>query len=195
MHTYNSTELLINLRKDVEATLAYCQNELSKFDVETLSLKPSADKWSIAECLEHLNIYSRHYLSRHEKGLNNSSKCASCAFTPGYFGEKFTKMMKPLEDGSLPSTMSTMKKFDPAKTGTNNPKALQEFIQHQKTFLAQLESAKGHNLNNIRITSTLGPILRFKIGDSFRFLIAHEQRHLLQIKKTVQVVSKLKIAS
>ncbi|MEO5584289.1 MAG: hypothetical protein ABIQ75_02450, partial [Flavobacteriales bacterium] len=40
-----------------------------------------------------------------------------------------------------------------------------------------------------RITSTLGPVLRFKIGDAFRFMIAHQERHFLQIERSLQAVA------
>jgi hypothetical protein len=43
-------------------------------------------------------------------------------------------------------------------------------------------------LEGEKVTSTLGPILRFKVGDAFRFPIAHQQRHMLQIERVLEEV-------
>jgi hypothetical protein len=40
-------------------------------------------------------------------------------------------------------------------------------------------------LDGAKVTSTLGPILRFKVGDAFRFPLAHQERHMLQIERTL----------
>ena len=45
------------------------------------------------------------------------------------------------------------------------------------------------NLGGNRIPSLI-PIIRFKLGDAFRFLIAHEQRHILQAKNVILAFSK-----
>ncbi len=51
--------------------------------------------------------------------------------------------------------------------------------------MALLEIAKRTDLNVMRITSSLGPIIRFKAGDAFRFPIAHQVRHFLQLERTL----------
>ncbi len=38
----------------------------------------------------------------------------------------------------------------------------------------------------MKVTSSLGPIIRFKAGDAFRFPVAHQQRHFLQIERLVK---------
>ncbi|MEO8734696.1 MAG: hypothetical protein ABI373_10230, partial [Flavobacteriales bacterium] len=54
-----------------------------------------------------------------------------------------------------------------------------------------LEKALSQGLEGPRITSTLGPVLRFKIGDAFRFTIAHQERHFLQIERALKAVGSL----
>ncbi len=52
-------------------------------------------------------------------------------------------------------------------------------------MLAQIKQAGNFDLERLRITSTLGPIIRFKLGDTYRFMVAHDQRHILQMKKVM----------
>lgn len=186
MATLNVPELLESMTRDVKAVNSYAETELTGLSEEVLNWKPTPKQWSIQECLAHLNIFSRHYLPLHAKGMAKSNKPASQTLSPGFLGEKLTRSMKPLPDGTIPSPMATLKMFDPTRPKNQNPQALDEFLKHQQTLLQQLQQAKDHNLNSIRITSTLGPIIRFKLGDSFRFVIAHEERHILQIKKVLK---------
>ncbi|MBK9762684.1 MAG: hypothetical protein IPO87_04815 [Flavobacteriales bacterium] len=53
-------------------------------------------------------------------------------------------------------------------------------------MLQLLNEAKEKGIEGEKITSTLGPILRFKAGDAFAFPIAHQERHWLQIERTLK---------
>lgn len=35
----------------------------------------------------------------------------------------------------------------------------------------------------MRVVSSLGPMIRFKADDAFRFSVAHQERHFLQIER------------
>ena len=59
---------------------------------------------------------------------------------------------------------------------------------HVSQLHRPLERARTRGLEGEKVTSTLGPILRFKVGDAFRFPIAHHQRHMLQIERVLEVV-------
>lgn len=97
-------------------------------------------------------------------------------------------VMKPLPDGTIRKPMSTLGSYNPSKQTTKNDQALQEFLGHLNDLLDLLKKARTVNLEKHRITSTLGPILRFKLGDTYRFHIAHMQRHLLQASNVTAVM-------
>jgi hypothetical protein len=61
---------------------------------------------------------------------------------------------------------------------------LQEFIRHQHRLLNLLQIAKTANIGRLRIATSLSKLVTLKLGDTFRFFVAHEQRHFLQIEKT-----------
>ncbi len=62
---YNSNALLESLQADVRYILLQA-NQLQHLSTEMLTKQPAADKWSVAQVLEHLNIYSRHYINEIE---------------------------------------------------------------------------------------------------------------------------------
>ena len=76
-----------------------------------------------------------------------------------------------------------MKHVDP-KGSTLTFEVVQEFLGHQRKLLQLLNLAKNKNLNPRKIRVEFFRLLKIKIGDGFRFVVAHEQRHLQQILRT-----------
>jgi hypothetical protein len=83
--------------------------------------------------------------------------------------------------------MKAMKNYKPAK-GLNVEAVFNEFFQHQNKLLQLLDVARRRNMNSIRIPITISKLIRFKLGDTFRFLIAHEQRHMIQARNAIKAV-------
>lgn len=153
-----------------------------------LEQRPGPRAWSALEIAEHLNILSGHYVSRLSRAYSGAKVTSSGTFIPGHWGEKLTTAMRPLEDGTIPGPMRTLWFFEPKAArakGMQSLLDLQALLDEQAVLL---EKAMVQGMEGPRITSTLGPVLRFKIGDAFRFMIAHQQRHFLQIERALQGV-------
>ena len=101
-------------------------------------------------------------------------------FTSGYWGEKFTKMMKPTNVYEVKNKMKTQKKMS-FPNSLHVETVMKEFLQGQDKLLRLLEMAKGRNLAKIKIPITISKMIRLRLGDTFRFVIAHEQRCPLEI--------------
>lgn len=105
-------------------------------------------------------------------------------FKPGLMGNYFVKMIKPKSDGRIPSPMKTMKKFVPDLKVNDN--TIRNFLADQQSIINALELSKELDLNKIKIPSAIGSIVTFKLGDAFRFLIGHNQRHIIQAKRVLE---------
>ncbi len=149
--------------------------------------RPSPGRWSIAEVAEHLNLSSGHYfkLLRRVYADPNARLRYSSTFEPGRFGEMGVKAMRPDPGGAINWKMKTLGMFEPKATSAKGMRALEELRSMLEGFMELLEKARTRGLEGKKITSTLGPILRFKVGDAFRFPIAHQQRHFLQMERTL----------
>lgn len=105
-------------------------------------------------------------------------------FHPGLLGAYFTDLMLPRPDGALKKKMLSPKNARPSA----DPQALKmlaEFIDQQERLLQLLEAAKGVNLHKTRVPTSLTPFIRLKLGDTFGFLIAHLERHVLQAERSL----------
>ncbi len=188
MAVYQTENLIQELEQDVRDIIRQVEQEFQPLTREQLHWVPAPGKWSINDCLEHLNIYSRYYQPRMRKEVQKGGTQSQPTFAAGYFGEMMM-MMKPLPDGTIRRPMSTMGSYNPAKQTQQNELALQEFLGHMNDLLDLLKLARTVNLEKHRITSTLGPILRFKLGDTYRFHIAHTQRHILQARNVKRAMA------
>lgn len=183
------SELIQSLIKDTHAVLQEVK-ELETLGHEVLSQRAEPDRWSVIECIEHLNIADGHYLTLFHQKLPNAKASDREDFKSSWFGNYFVKMMKPKPDGTIPSPMKTMRKFDPEVKVHED--TLSKFKDDQLELLRFLEMAKGLDLQKIKMPSAIGAVVTFRLGDAFRFLIAHNQRHMIQARN---VLKKLEVES
>lgn len=176
---YNSNVLLDSLQADVRQLL-FQANQLKQGPFLLLQQQPSTGKWSVAQVLEHLNFYARFYITAIEEKLHLNKSVAMVDFTPGMLGNYFTKLMKPTAQGRISKKMKAPANAVPSEQ-PDATKMLDEFISHQHHLLNLLQVARSANLGYIRIPTSLSKFISLKLGDTFRFLIAHEQRHFVQV--------------
>jgi len=184
MAKFKSEELLKDLAQDVERI-----KESAKFfigvDNNKLAYRPNKDRWSVVQTLEHMNAYNRHYLPRMENELDVVTYDTNAWFTSGYWGEKFTKMMRPSNVYEIKNKMKTAKKMS-FPNSLHVDTVLKEFLDGQDRLLRLLDMAKGKDLAKIHIPITLTKMIKLRLGDTFRFIIAHEQRHMIQARNTIK---------
>lgn len=182
MKQIKSLQLIENLQADVRRIILAAK-QLSITDPEILSAQPAVGKWSVAQVLEHLNSYGRYYLPELKKALD-TNKPAELFFKPGWLGGYFTKMMQPKEGGVISNKMKSPKDHRPANDLDIKP-VMDNFITQQHQLRDLLELAKTKNINAARVPVSISRFIRMKAGDTFSFLIAHEQRHFVQIVNTI----------
>ncbi len=115
------------------------------------------------------------------------SKDVDAWFVAGFWGNYFTKMMMPKNVFEIRNKMKTPKQFCPSK-GVNVEAVFTEFIQHQNKLLHLMEVSRRRNLNGIHIPVAISKFVRLRLGDMLRFLVAHEQRHIIQARNAVKAV-------
>jgi DinB family protein len=186
MAKFKSEDLLKELTQDIRR-VKECAEFFAAADKNKLVYSPEKGKWSVVQVLEHLNAYNRHYLPAIEKQLSVVTHTTNAWFTSGFWGEKFTKMMKPKNVYEIKNKMKTQKAYA-FPNSLNVDTVLKEFIAGQDKFLQLLELAKGKDIGGMHIPITLTSLIKLKLGDTFRFLVAHEQRHMIQARNTLKTV-------
>ena len=184
MKKFKSEDLISQLESDVRQLIAAAEH-LRQADSIKLAYPPEEGKWSAAQAIEHLNMYSRYYLPAIEKAMVHIPKEVNAWFVPGFFGNYFTKMMMPRNIYEIKNKMKTPKAYRPGR-GVNVEGVFKEFFDHQNKLLQLLETARKRNLEQVRVPISISKLIRLKLGDTFRFLIAHEQRHMIQARNAIK---------
>ena len=184
MKKFKSEDLISQLESDVRQLIAAAEH-LRQADSIKLAYPPEEGKWSAAQAIEHLNMYSRYYLPAIEKAMVHIPKEVNAWFVPGFFGNYFTKMMMPKNVYEIKNKMKTPKAYRPGR-GVNVEGVFKEFFDHQNKLLQLLETARKRNLEQVRVPISISKLIRLKLGDTFRFLIAHEQRHMIQARNAIK---------
>ena len=186
MKKFKSEDLINQLQADVRQLQA-AASHLQLADPVKLSYPPEEGKWSVTQVLEHLNMYNRYYLPAIERAMVHIPKEVNAWFIPGLLGNYFTNMMMPKDVYEIRNKMKTMKSYAPVR-GVNVEAVFKEFNEHQQKLIQLLETARKRNLEQIRIPITISKLIKLKLGDTFRFVIAHEQRHMIQARNTLKTV-------
>ncbi|MEO8588415.1 MAG: DinB family protein [Flavobacteriales bacterium] len=179
-------QLIEELTTALRAQIARAQ-WFAQLPADALLKRPAPEKWNTLEVFEHMNLSSGVYLKGLEKVFEESAASlpANPEFHPSMLGDYFTKAMQPKPDGRISWRMKTMRMFDPGRQHGASSESIARFISMCQHFLKLLQQARSTDLNRMKVASSLGPIIRFKAGDAFRFPIAHHWRHLLQAERLV----------
>jgi uncharacterized damage-inducible protein DinB len=184
MAKFKSEDLLNELTEDV-SRLIEAAEFFKQADKSKLVYQVDKAKWSVVQCLEHLNAYGRIYLPAIEKKMEEKTDTHIAWFNSGYWGEKFTKSMKPTNVFEIKNKMKGLKKFS-FPNSLNVDTVLNEFHEQQLKLQALLKAARERDLNQNHIPITLTKLVKLRLGDAFRFLVAHEQRHMIQARNTLK---------
>ena len=183
MAKFKSEDLLNELQEDVRKIKAAGEH-LSSADPRKLIYQTHPEKWSVVQVLEHMNAYGRYYLPAIDKAIAFKSAEPSVWFNSGFLGNYFTKSMKPTNVYEVKNKMKTMKAYT-FPNSLNVETVVKEFLGQQDRLIQLMEVARGRDLNSIRIPITISKMVKLKLGDVFRFLVAHEQRHMIQARNTL----------
>lgn len=185
MPIYQSQQLLDNLHQQTEEFLNKAISDWQMTRPSKLLKQPAENKWSAAQCLEHLNSYGRYYLPEIEHAISTAKQKGyeeTQKFKAGFLGAYFTQMMLPKE--SKQKKMSSPKDHVPA-ADLDTDKVVGEFIDQQEKLVVLLDEARKINLNKARVPISIAKFIKLKLGDVFMFLIAHNHRHVLQAERAL----------
>jgi len=181
-------ELITRLQKRITDQLAFINGELEGIPTDSLNFRPGKGKWSALECIEHLNLVFELYLPRISKQLKKSRLKFSDSYSTGFFGDRMVSSMEP-KGGEIIYPMKTFRSLKPERSQGNKKIVIAQFQEHMELLNIQMEKSEKIDLGSIRIKSAIGIVFRFKLGDCYRFLLAHNERHLLQCRKALKVLA------
>ena len=150
---------------------------------EQIFWKPAPERWSIAQCLDHLMVTGDQYYPRTRVAIDEARSrglLSSAPYAPSFIGKRFLGAVGPV----IRFRIKARPIFDPAPVP--RPTVVDDFFMHRGTLLELIRDADGVDLRRGgTISSPLTRLLRFSIGECLEMLVVHEHRHLEQARRVV----------
>lgn len=163
--------------------------KLKQLSERELNFKESPDRWSILECLEHLNRYGDFYLPEIERSILQSRSKEIPPFKSGVIGNWFANLMKA-KNGKIVKMKTPV---DKNPTGSRlTSLTIDRFLKQEEMLRNLLNQARLVDLTNTKVPISLTKFIRLRLGDTLRFFIYHIERHIIQAENVKLKIDGLK---
>lgn len=150
-----------------------------------LSWTSAPDRWSVAQCLDHLATTSKAFepylTSAIQRGRDKWPTQSPVPYRPSLVGGWLIKQVVPEATRKVPSP----KVFRPAQSPVID-NVLEGFLQQQDEFLRFVREAEGLDYNKTRLRSPVTPLMRYSMADAFVVTVVHGWRHLAQARRMLE---------
>ena len=149
---------------------------------EQFAWKPSPERWSVLQCLDHLALTNDFLLPRARASVDiaRAQKLERRKpYEPSWKGRWWIKVVDP--DGSF--RFPAPRIFRPDRQPA--PDRWRIFLEQQSTLASILRDADGLDLNAAWMTLPVNRFLRFSLGDCLTAVTFHEQRHVRQAQRVL----------
>lgn len=185
-----STEFLAARKSETLAINEIVANEFEILDQKLFNAKPGPKKWSVAECIQHLNITLQIYVPQLVSAVKNKHQFTGQRqiFTHSFIGKLGVNSMSPKANNEIPRKMQTFKKLKPKELEYEKREVLDNFLGFQNDIISVIEGTDNMSLEKPRIVTAAGSFLKMRFGDALHFIIAHNQRHVLQAQNVLKII-------
>jgi hypothetical protein len=176
-----SENLLETVVTEAERNSAVARELFADLSDEQLNWTSHPDKWSIAQCLDHLATasqeFEQYFAAAIKRGREKFPSPSAVPYRPTFVGGWLARQLVPESSKKLPAP----KLFRPSQSGVQG--ALEKFLEKQDRFLSFVRQAKGLDYNKTRLRSPVTPLMRYSLADAFVITVVHGQRHLAQARR------------
>ncbi|MGH9883731.1 MAG: DinB family protein, partial [Pyrinomonadaceae bacterium] len=174
-----SKELLQTITAETEKINEDARQLIAGLSEEQLNWKPAADRWSIAQCFDHLAVTSQEFdpffTDAIERGRQKWPVSGAVRYRPTWLGGWLINQLLP----EATRKVRTPKVFRPSDASAIHG-AFEKFLRQQEVFLRFVGEAAGLDYNKTRLRSPASPLLRYSLADAFVMTVVHGRRHLSQ---------------
>jgi DinB family protein len=175
---------LDTLIRDIRQIAGETRSSFGNLSAEDLNWKPSAERWSVGQCFDHLITSNKGYLPIIESVRNGTKNRRTfwerLPVLPGLAGKLLIKSLDPASTRRIKAP----KNFEPAQS--NIPlTVIDDFIAQQDTVIEGMKSTSDLDLEHIIITSPAVSFVAYSLMDAYRIIVVHEKRHLQQAKRVM----------
>ena len=179
-----SSNLLETVREETTNNQTQAKRLVGDLTEEQLNWKPSADSWSIAQCLDHLTLTSAQFdpliTEAMERGRRKWPVTGPVPYRPSFIGGWLIRQIVPENSRKVRAP----KVFKPSASSDIRG-SLEKYLRQEDRFLEFVREATGIDYNKTRLRSPVTPLARYSLADAFVITVVHGRRQLLQAQRVL----------
>lgn len=185
----SSQLLLQQLEKLTNRLSEIVARDFTSLSAEQLNWKPNSDRWSIAECLLHLNYFSKYYFPATKNGIVQAQKRKTkpnTTFKSSWWGNRMVEGVQLLPSNQAKKLLECPIKYDPTfqdASQIDGHQIVNVFLENQTALLEMLVTAKEVNIQKTKISVAFYGFLSIPLGNMFQYIIYHNERHIVQAQR------------
>jgi hypothetical protein len=149
--------------------------------------QPEAGKWSVAECILHLNVTAAVMQPLMEKAIaqaRQNKRVGVGSFSVGPKGRLLIWIAEPPPKFRMPAPPH----LRPSARIDDPGKLLPEFLKAQDEWERLILASAGLDLSKIKVGKRFSPF-RARFAAALPWMMAHQRRHLLQAENVKRQIS------
>lgn len=167
--------------RTLKKQLKYMNALTGRLSREQFNFKPEPNKWSVGQCIEHLNLSMRAYLDLMKPAVTNASREAEGTFTRGTMMGRLMLRALRTPGRSYPAPKSFMPQGNDLDPGT-----VRGIFETEITCLQQvLWDSKGLALGQITMPWPVFRLIKISLAQAFELQILHNDRHFKQAEQVI----------
>jgi DinB family protein len=148
-----------------------------------LNWKPSAERWSVAQCFDHLLTSNKGYFPVIDGVLAGQKRTLwqSMPGLPGMMGKLLINSLDPVKGRNLKAPG----KFQPAQSDISGS-VIDDFVAQQAKIVEKMKATEHLDLEKIIISSPVTSVVTYSLMDAYRVIVVHEHRHFQQARRVTE---------
>ena len=179
-----SRDELQELKEDLHSIAQQAKSEFGRLSVEQLNWKPAPDRWSVAQCFDHLITGNASYFPVFESVAKGAKKTTMVERLP-VFPKVWARLLLKSLDPKTTRKLKAPVRFQPSSSNITGS-IIDDFVAQQGRVAESIETTTKLDPERIVITSPAASMITYSLMDAFRIIVIHEKRHFLQAQRVMQ---------
>ena len=174
---------MYNFKPEAVANTLFAVENFANLNDAQLSWKPSPERWSINQCLAHINLFNHYYtqqIKRVVKGPGKKSDNSGEYHRTGVGGLLILSLLNPKA-----KKFKTAKNFDPPSS-LDSKKVMNDFMDFQKQWEDVMDQIQEYDIVKNRVHSPFFRLITYRMGNAIELNNIHTRRHLSQARNVMK---------
>jgi hypothetical protein len=171
-----------DLEQQLDRSIEEARAVLDGLTPDQVNWRPAPDRWSIGECISHLNVSIRAVLPALDRAVETARERGFAGTGTGRYGW-FANWMVRAQEPPVKRRVKTFPVFQPVAARHDAARLLPEFRAVRGELRERLARAEEIYWGRAKVVSPASRFFRLPFGAYVAFLLAHDRRHLWQARE------------